>query len=89
MARAGLHKHRCPACRAIWRHPNDCGGDSRPALARCHTCPRCGYHRRYGPRSTYVWYEGSRPADFEYRGPHGRRTAASPRARRRSLRPRA
>ena len=33
----GTHRHKCPNCKKIWRHSDECGGDEK-----AHTCPRCG-----------------------------------------------
>jgi len=81
MKRNGVHRHRCPECRTIWQHPHECGHSSGIALRRCHTCPMCGYHRRYGKGTTYLWYTGRRKPVFKYNAPHGARESSPRRAR--------
>lgn len=60
------HKHMCPVCGFIWRHPNAVADAGRKTLKAAHTCPKCGCHQN-GLFSTYELYNGKRRAHKAFR----------------------
>lgn len=40
-----MHKHKCPSCRCVWEHGDECGGNEI-----AHRCPQCGTEQfvKYG-----------------------------------------